>query len=98
MANIRVGGAHWKKSNPASDLPGPKPQFFFAPDHARARIREWGQDAFGARYRAGWDGFADAGSGYFDYAEEAGGEAALDVYKRFVEGGVPANSAQTIMV
>ena len=98
MANIRVGGAHWKKSIPASDLPGPKPQFFFAPDHARARIREWGQDAFDARYRAGWDGFADAGSRYFDYAEEVGGEAALDVYKRFVEGGVPANSALTIKV
>ena len=98
MANIRVGGAHWQKSMPASDLPGPKPQFFFAPDHARARIKEWGQEAFDGRYRAGWDGFADAGSRYFDYAEEAGGEAALDIYKRFVAGGVPASAALTVGV
>lgn len=98
MANIRVGGAHWEKSVPASDLPGPKPQFFFAPDHARARIKEWGQEAFDARYRTGWDGFADAGSRYFDYVEEAGGEAALDVYRRFVAGGVPARAALTIAV
>lgn len=98
MANIRVGGAHWEKSVPASDLPGPKPQFFFAPDHARARINEWGQDAFNARYRAGWDGFADAGSRYFDYEEHEGGDGALDVYNRFVAGGVPARAALTIGV
>lgn len=97
-ANVRVGGAHWEKSAPVSGLPGPQPQFFFAPDHARARIKNWGQDVFEAKYRAGWDGFVDAASGYFDYVEAEGGEGALSVYEALIKGGFPARRAETIRV
>jgi len=97
-ANIRVGGAHWEKSAPASDLPGPRPQFFFAPDHARSRIKAWGQDVFDARYKAGWDGFADAALRYFEYSDARGGEGALSVYQTLVTGRLPARSAATITV
>lgn len=94
--NIRVGGAHWKDSAPVSDLPGPKPQFFFAPDHGRARVQEWGQAEFEKRYRDDWDGFAGAADSLLDYAEHAGGEGALAVYQALIRGDVPASRAETI--
>lgn len=97
-ANIRVGGAHWQDSAPVSDLPGPAPQFFFAPDHARARVKAWGQAEFETRYRADWDGFVDAAADFLDYAEHQGGEGALAVYNALIAGKVPARQAETITV
>ncbi len=97
-ANVRVGGAHWENSAPVSDLPGVKPEFFFAPDHVRNKIKEWGQDEFNRRYKADWDGFAAAAAEYFDYTEATGGEGALEVYKALIKGAVPASSAETVRV
>jgi hypothetical protein len=98
MANIRVGGAHWKDSAPVSGLPGPAPHFFFAPDHARDRAKAWGADVFQARYTENWLGFAESAGGYFDYAEHAGGEGALAIYNALIRGEVPARRAETITV
>ncbi|WP_300528574.1 DUF2855 family protein [Maricaulis sp.] len=97
-ANVRVGGAHWENSAPVGDLPGVKPEFFFAPDHVRTKIKEWGQDEFNRRYKADWDGFAKAAAEYFDYTEAAGGEGALEVYQALIRGAVPASSAETVRV
>jgi hypothetical protein len=97
-ANIRVGGAHWKESAPVSDLPGPAPQFFFAPDHAQDRVKAWGPAEFEARYKASWSGFAKAASSLLDYGEDSGGDGALSVYNALVRGEVPACSAKTIRV
>ncbi|MBR9825513.1 MAG: DUF2855 family protein [Alphaproteobacteria bacterium] len=97
-ANIRVGGAHWENSAPASDLPGPKPQFFFAPDHARARIKEWGQAEFDQRYKTAWDGFVDAAADIFNYQQAEAADGALGVYNQLIEGGMPAQTAQTVGV
>ncbi|MHA6288430.1 DUF2855 family protein [Maricaulis sp. CAU 1757] len=98
QANVRVGGAHWENSAPVSGLPGPKPQFFFAPDHVRTRIKEWGQAEFEARYRSAWDGFVEAADGFLDYAEHEGGAGTLDVYGALLRGDVPARRAETIRV
>jgi hypothetical protein len=98
MANIRVGGAHWQDSAPVSGLPGPAPQFFFAPDHARERTKAWGPAAFQARYTEDWTGFAGAASSFLDYAEHDGGEGALGVYNALIRGEVPARQAEMIKV
>jgi hypothetical protein len=96
--NIRVGGAHWSESAPVSGLPGPQPQFFFAPDHGRARVQQWGQAELERRYGADWAGFAEAAGGMLDYVEKAGGEGTLEVYRALVAGKVPAREAQVISV
>lgn len=96
--NIRVGGAHWQDSAPVSDLPGPQPQFFFAPDHARARVKAWGQAEFEAKYRADWHAFVEAADGFLDYETQDAGPGALDIYNALVAGDVPAARAQIIKV
>ncbi len=93
IANIRVGASHWTDSAPADDLPGPKPSFFFAPDHVAQRMKAWGPAEFGKRYGAAWSAFADAVDGMFDEKSLNGGEGCLSAYNELVAGKAPASAA-----
>lgn len=44
-----AGVSHWEDRGQNEALPGPKPDFFFAPDHATRRVAQWGQTGFGQR-------------------------------------------------
>jgi hypothetical protein len=52
-------------------MPGPTPEFFFAPDQLAKRAHEWGQDELDARMGAAWSTFADWIDGWlrFEHAE-----------------------------
>lgn len=97
-ANIRVGAAHWEESAPPRDLPGPKPAFFFAPDHAVKRMKEWGNAEFLRRYSAAWAGFSNAAQGLFDTLEMDGADGALEAYKQLVGNTAPASAAISVEV
>mgnify|MGYP003112069629 CR=1 FL=1 len=97
-ANIRVGGAHWDDSTPAQGLPGPKPVFFFAPDHARDRISQWGPDGFARRQGEAWSSFVSAADTLLAWRSLEGAEAALDAYGALVQGEVPAREALVVEV
>ena len=96
--NIRVGGAHWEHSTPPGEMPGPKPVFFFAPDHVAQRMKEWGPGEFGKRYAAAWMSFAEAGAGLFDDMELPGAEGALTAYLQLIQNKAPASAAMTVSV
>lgn len=96
MANIRVGGAHWDDSAPASDLPGPRPTFFFAPDHARDRIAQWGPDGFAMRQGKAWSQFVAAADDLLSWRGLTGGAQALGAYLALVRGEVPASDALVV--
>ena len=49
-----VGTSHWDKFAPPRGLPGPKPQFFFAPAQIAKRRGEWGPGVIEARITAAW--------------------------------------------
>mgnify|MGYP006173691745 CR=1 FL=1 len=40
------------------DMPGPAPQFFFAPDQMRKRISDWGREGLDQRFADAWRTFA----------------------------------------
>ncbi len=42
VANIGVGLTHWQAKRAGNDLPGAKPEFFFAPAQMAKRQAEWG--------------------------------------------------------
>src|SRR5262249_13763572 len=46
-----VGATHWSDANlgGVSNLPGPKPEFFFAPAQIQKRVKDWGADGFQQR-------------------------------------------------
>ncbi|EAP90187.1 hypothetical protein OA2633_08234 [Oceanicaulis sp. HTCC2633] len=96
VGNIRVGGAHWENSAPPGVMPGPKPVFFFAPDHVRDRMKAWGSEEFGRRYGAAWMSFVEAGQTLFSEEEFVGGEGALKAYDKLIAGNFDAASAMTV--
>lgn len=97
-ANIRVGGAHWDDSAPARGLPGPKPAFFFAPDHARDRVAEWGPDGFARRQGEAWSAFVAAADNLLTWRSLNGDAEALRAYQALVSGNIAASEALLVEV
>lgn len=69
-----------------SGLAGPKPQLFFAPDHARALLKEMGPKAFGAAIAANWNSFLSRAGDLVDIDQREGLEAAATAYRELLSG------------
>lgn len=87
--SCRVGLTHWQSADPRQGgLPGPKPEFFFAPSYAQERLQVWGPDGFQDRLGAAWDGFTDKASGWITVVEDQGADAVLGHYRAMLAGRV----------
>jgi hypothetical protein len=84
-----VGATHWEESAPTSDLPGPAPSFFFAPDRVVKRREDWGPGGLESRIEAGLESFLASVDGWLRVDERAGLDAAAEMWVDLVDGGVP---------
>ena len=69
-------------------LPGPKPQLFFAPDHAVAFFKAHGPVEGGKLVAAAWHEFLKAAEGTITIERHAGLAAARDVFTTMVAGQI----------
>ena len=69
-------------------LPGPKPQLFFAPDHAVAFFKAHGQVEGGKLVAAAWREFLGAADGTIAIERHAGLGAARDVFVTMLSGQI----------
>ncbi|MEM7210676.1 MAG: DUF2855 family protein [Pseudomonadota bacterium] len=84
-----VGGTHWTgRDRDVKGLPGPKPEFFFAPTYAQERIAEWGGAEFQTRLGTAWGTFLTDASRWIDVVETPGAEAAKRIYLETLAGRV----------
>jgi hypothetical protein len=81
-----VGATHWEAPRPQDALPGPQPEFFFAPDRVRARTRDWGADAFQARVGASWREFVPAADAWIHVVRRSGAAAVEETYREVLDG------------
>lgn len=81
-----VGATHWEAPRSAEALAGPTPEFFFAPDRVRERMRDWGADGFQARVGAGREPFLDAARSWIEIVRRSGAVAVEEVYRAMLEG------------
>lgn len=84
--SCRVGVTHWDKMTAPDALPGPAPILFFAPDHVRKRIADWGAAALQARVGEAMRRFLDAITPWFRVVEGKGREAVISVYQATLDG------------
>jgi len=85
--SIGVGVTHWEQGSlkPPS-LPGPEPEFFFAPSRIQKRSREWGARALQERIGEAWRAFA-LDSGRWLEIEVVRGRGGFErAYRATVEG------------
>lgn len=83
-----VGATHWEAANlaGAADLPGPKPEFFFAPAQIQKRLKDWGAEEFQRRARDAWFGFRDASAAWLHVVSARGRQALERVYQDTLAG------------
>jgi len=81
-----IGATHWSAARGSEGLPGPKPEFFFAPAQAGKRLEEWGAQRFSQTVAAAWTKFCDASDAWLHVVRSSGREAVERVYQDTVAG------------
>lgn len=81
-----VGASHWEEMGGGGDLPGAKPQLFFAPSQGQKRMQEWGPEGFQKRTGEAWSGFIGKAENWVDVKHHKGPKAIADIYLETLEG------------
>ena len=81
-----VGTSHWDKFAPPQDLPGPKPQFFFAPSQVAKRREEWGPGRIEAQITAAWKRIAADADTWLDIVTHDGLDSAPALWADLAAG------------
>jgi hypothetical protein len=97
-----VGGTHWDELGSGKGLAGPRPVLFFAPAQVKKRRSEWGAEGFDRRLAAAWHAFMEpvtrSGAPWLEVVRSRGPEAVETVYRRLLDGTVPANEGHFLSV
>ncbi|MGH2983431.1 MAG: DUF2855 family protein [Solirubrobacterales bacterium] len=83
-----VGMTHHEELEGGSDLPGPKPAFFFAPVRIKKRGADWGAADLDQRVTDAWHPFAEWTGGWLEVIHGRGPEALKDAYLEVLDGKV----------
>ena len=94
--SCRIGATHYEKSKPLGDLPGPKPEFFFAPTHVKSRSDELGRDELMKRMGMTFAGFRQFCDGWLQIQQNLGADAVDACYQAVLAGGVDPSHGQII--
>lgn len=81
-----VGLSHWDAFDPGADLPGPKPQFFFAPAQAEKRRADWGAAEVDRRIASAWRRVAATAGDWMAVRLHDSLDAAVPVYQDLAAG------------
>jgi uncharacterized protein DUF2855 len=91
-----VGATHWEHRGAPEGLPGPDPQFFFAPTQIEKRMRDWGAEGFGKRYGDARQAFVPSTRSWMNVVHGSGPAAVEAVYRNMLEGKVDPSVGQML--
>ncbi len=84
-----VGASHWSEGGmPAEPLPGPVPQFFFAPAQIAKRNADWGAGMLQERVTDAWHRFSEWTDGWLQIEASVGPAEVERTYRRLLGGNV----------
>jgi len=86
--SMAVGMSHRDLHPPGRGLPGPKPEFFFAPAQRQKRTKEWGRDGFTSRFGDSWRIFLDSAERWLTITTSHGQPAVEQTYRATLDGKV----------
>jgi hypothetical protein len=81
-----IGATHWSAERGSEGLPGPKPEFFFAPAQIVKRSQDWGPQGLAERLAAAWTKFVDASDAWLHVVRSHGRVALERVYQETLAG------------
>jgi hypothetical protein len=95
--SMAVGLTHWEDFGSGGDeLPGPQPQFFFAPDRVVKRTSDWGGAGLEARVAEAWHPFCEWTAGWLETIPGQGFEAVERAYLEVLEGRIDPKAAHVL--
>ena len=84
--SMGIGLTHWEEPPNDAPLPGPKPEFFFAPGQIQKRIADWGADGFQERIADAWRSFRAFSGSWLEVKRGHGRDALVAAYEDTLEG------------
>jgi hypothetical protein len=81
-----IGATHWSAERRNEDLPGPKPEFFFAPAQIAKRSKDWGPQGLATRLAGAWTKFCDASDAWLRVVRSRGRDELARVYQDTLAG------------
>jgi hypothetical protein len=82
-----IGATHWDQTGGGDEgLPGPKPEFFFAPGQIQKRAADWGPAELQRKLGEAWSGFRAFSDGWLQVQRGYGREAIERVYEDTLAG------------
>ncbi len=98
--SLRIGVTHWQDAAAAgslkSELGGPKPELFFAPDYAAKRVAQWGAAEFERRTGVAWVAMLHWAESWLMVRTDTGETAIADAYLAALNGVSPADIGQML--
>jgi hypothetical protein len=94
--SCRIGATHYEEMGPLGDLPGARPQFFFAPAHVKSRSAELGPARLMKQMGGAYAGFRLFSDSWLEVRYTWGPEAVGRTYLAVLGGRTPADSGQII--
>ena len=81
-----IGATHWDQTSHRVDIPGPKPQFFFAPSQLSKRGKEWGREELNNRLETALTTFIEGSKEWLRIEHLYGTDSVSDTYSQLVAG------------
>lgn len=91
-----VGATHWESAGRSEALPGPQPEFFFAPGRIVKRSQDWGPAGLQERLGASWRDFAAWSDEWMVLRHHRGEEALRETYLEVLGGGLDPRDGHVI--
>ncbi len=88
VTSLTVGVTHWEDQahGDADPLPGPAPEFFFAPAQSAKRTKEWGADELNRRIGAAFGALLDGTDRWLTVERRTGPDGIEATYRDLLEG------------
>lgn len=84
-----VGDTHWDDTTiPGDALPGPRPEFLFAPDQIAKRRKDWGREGFETAVASAWERFLPFTDGWLCLRQRTGPVEVEAAYRDLLDGRV----------
>ena len=84
--SIAVGATHWEQMGGDSDLPGPRPELFFAPGQSAKRARDWGPDELANRSARAFHDLLAHTERWLTVVHRTGPDGVEATYRELLEG------------
>ena len=94
VCSCGVGITHWESRDgqPPSELPGAKPETFFAPTQIQKRTKASGPEKLQADMALAWNSFLENVDGWVTINERSGADAIAATYQEVLNGAKPDQS------